>query len=144
VALSNGYLDLRKRERKTNKEFVVWVMKPRQWINERCATQQWSGACMRNSAICTWLWIRRRMERAARDLSKGETNIKWSQSWWNEWEEGRIQLKEWWEEICSVLANKRRPLMPVGHSGQEPSSWRWQSVMIAERNSSPIACVCFH
>jgi hypothetical protein len=30
LALSNAYLDLGKRERKTNKEFVVWVMKPRQ------------------------------------------------------------------------------------------------------------------
>jgi len=59
-------------------------------------------------------------------------------------EEGRIQLKEWREEICSVLANKRRPLKPLGHNGQEPSSWRWQSVMIVERNSSPIAFVSFY
>jgi hypothetical protein len=54
-------------------------------------------------------------------------------------QEGRIQLKEWWEEICSVLANKRRPLIPVGHNGQETSSWLWQNVTKAERNSSPIA-----
>jgi len=81
LALSNAYLDLRKRERKTNKEFVVWVMKPDNELMNYAPHNNGSGGCMRNSAICTWLWIRRRMERAARDLSMGETNIKWSESW---------------------------------------------------------------
>jgi hypothetical protein len=55
LALSNAYLDLRKRQRKTNKEFVVWVMKPDNELMNYAPHNNGSGGCMRNSAICTWL-----------------------------------------------------------------------------------------
>jgi len=103
-------------------------MKPDNELMNYAPHNNGSGGCMRNSAICTWLWIRRRMERAARDLSMGETNIKWSESWWNEWErKDEFSSKNCERKFVASWRTKRRPVNTSG------SQWeRTQQLALAK------------